>query len=88
MQMINIIQEIMTLVQQILVHFVTGTSSTVTQLADNEWSVTQGAFQVSQKGNYLSAAVADIAVYGAILVDWIVQALLNNGVNAYNGLTP
>jgi hypothetical protein len=26
-------------------------------------------------------AVADIAVYGAILVDWLVQALLGNGIN-------
>jgi hypothetical protein len=52
-------------------------------LGDFEWNlIGQEAFVTSTKGNYLAGAVADIVVYGAILVDWIVQSLLNTTVNA------
>jgi hypothetical protein len=84
MSLVGIIQEIMVLGQAILSHFVTGTAATFTATGDREWFMTGGSFSLSDKGNYLAGAVADIAVYGAILVDWIVQALLNTQIGANN----
>ena len=65
----------------ILGHFVSGSASSISLGPDYEWALGVGYFQTTSKGNYLVGAVADIATYGAILVDWIVQALLGNGIN-------
>jgi hypothetical protein len=74
----------MVLGQAILSHFVTGTPATFTLTGDREWAIHNGGFTLSTKGNYLAGAVADIVTYGAILVDWIVQALLNTEIHANN----
>jgi len=87
MILVQLIQELIALGEGILGHFVSGDPGAATLLADYEWSISgQSAFVLDPKGNYLVGAVADIVVYGAILVDWIVQALL--GVPDYNGIAP
>jgi len=83
MVVIGLVQELLGLLNGLLGHFVSGTITTPPDLsADYEWFV--GSAQPSAlttKGNYLMGAVADIATYGAILVDWLVQALLTTPTN-------
>jgi len=77
----NIVQMVATL-DAILGHFVTYTASAPTLSADFEWNLPTQTTTLTSKGHYLLGAVADIVTYGAILVDWMVQALLGNGINA------
>ena len=86
MQIVNIVQSLMAIVQGVLNHFVTGNASTATLRTDYEWTVDTGTFMLSNKGGYLAGAVADIVVYGAILVDWIVQSLMFNGSYQVNAM--
>jgi hypothetical protein len=89
MILVQLVQELIAIGEAILGHFVTGTAGTASLLPDYEWTITgASSFNISTKGNYLAGAVADIVTYGAILVDWIVQSLLNTTVNAYNGTAP
>jgi hypothetical protein len=81
MVVVGLIQEGLALLNSLLGHFVSGSVSSITLGPDFEWAVGVGGYQTTSKGNYLMGAVADIATYGAILVDWIVQALLGNGLN-------
>jgi len=81
MVVVGLVQELLALLNGLLSHFVTGEISSISLGPDYEWAVSVGQFETTQKGNYLMGAVADIATYGAILVDWLVQALLGNGIN-------
>jgi len=86
MILVGLIQEILGILGGVLGHFVQGTVSTPVQTADHEWTMNAGAFGLTNKGNYLAGAIADIVTYGAILVDWIVQALLNTGTVTVNAI--
>jgi hypothetical protein len=83
MVVIGLVQELLGLLNGLLGHFVTGTITTPPTLSqDYEWFVGAApASALTTKGNYLMGAVADIATYGAILVDWLVQALLTTPSN-------
>ena len=81
MVVVGLIQEVLGILNGLLSHFVTGAVSTVSLGPDYEWFVSAGSFNLTKKGNYLIGAVADITTYGAILVDWLVQALLGIGQN-------
>jgi hypothetical protein len=63
------------LLDSLLRHFVTGRASTPVVYADQEWTLSIGSFSLTNKGNYLVGAVADIITYGSTLVNWIIQAL-------------
>jgi hypothetical protein len=79
MVLTGLIQEILALLNGLLGHWVAGTPSAFIVGPDYEWRMLgTGQFSLTPKGNYLMGAVADIATFGAILVDWIVQALLGN----------
>ena len=80
MILINIIQEALALVGALLQHFVTVSGPAPTLGPDFEWSLGAQSVTMQAKGNYLMGAVADIAVYGAVMVDWVVQALLGSSV--------
>jgi len=84
MVVIGLVQELLGLLNGLLGHFVSGTISTAPTLSqDYEWFVgTATPSELTTKGNYLMGAVADIVTYGAILVDWLVQALLTTPTNA------
>jgi hypothetical protein len=85
--LVQLIEEIVALAQGVLSHFVTGDAGVMVLKSDYEWSLSGFTpFTLSTKGEYLSGAVADIVTYGAILVDWIVQAMLNQPVNAETAL--
>lgn len=83
MVVIGLVQEILGLLNGLLGHFVTGTIQTAPALSsDYEWFVGLARpSTMTVKGNYLMGAVADIITYGAILVDWLVQALLTTPTN-------
>ena len=81
MVVVGLVQELLALLNGLLVHFVSGSVSTVSLGPDYEWALSATQFETTSKGNYLMGAVADIATYGAILVDWLVQALLGTGLN-------
>ncbi len=84
MAIVGIIEEILALVQGVLQHFIDGTPSSIVVGSDYEWVLTPGSYTLSTKGAYLAGAIADIIVYGSILVDWIVQSLLGTGTIATN----
>lgn len=86
MTVVEQIQQMLGQMNGLLAHFVIGGASKITLTGDHEWTMTSGAFGLTDKGNYLAGAVADIVTYGAILVDWTVQALLNTGVIAVNAI--
>lgn len=81
MVVVGLIEEILGLLNGLLGHFVTYSAAPPTLSADFEWNLPAQSATLTAKGNYLLGAVADIATYGAILVDWLVQALLGSGVN-------
>jgi len=84
MVVVGLIQEIFGLLNGLLGHFVSGTTVTPELQTDGEW-IFMGinrSYEMTLKGNYLMGAVADIVTYGAILVDWIVQAMLSFPVKA------
>jgi hypothetical protein len=86
---VQLVAELIAIVQGILGHFVTGSVGTATQMPDYEWSLTGFTnFGLTSKGNFLVGAIADIAVYGVILVDWIVQSLLNVSPGTVNIVYP
>jgi hypothetical protein len=81
MVVVGLIEEVLGILFGLLAHFVNTPALNVAPQGDFEWSVTGVTVpDLTTKGNYLMGAVADIVVYGAILVDWVVQALL--GANA------
>ena len=84
MVLVGLIQELLGLLNGLLGHFVSGTVSTAPSLSqDYEWYIGPTyASTLTTKGNYLTGAMADITTYGAILVDWVLQALISTGVNA------
>ena len=57
-------------------HFIGGTDTTVSLSPDYEWVVTPGSYQLTSKGEYLLGAISDIMTYGAVLVDWLAQAMI------------
>jgi hypothetical protein len=83
MVVVGLVQEVLGLLNGLLGHFVnTPAAITPTLSQDYEWFIgTATPATMTTKGNYLLGAVADIATYGAILVDWIVQALLTTPTN-------
>ena len=88
MILVELLQQAIALGQGILGHFVDGSAGTAYLLGDYEWNLGDGTpFALSTKGQYLSGAIADIVTYGAILVDWIVQSMLNTTVEL-NDATP
>jgi len=76
MVVVGLIEEVLGILNSLLTHFVTGGPPTVSLGSDFEWTLNPAVYTVTTKGEYLTGAVADIATYGAILVDWLVQALL------------
>jgi hypothetical protein len=73
----GLIEEILAILGGLLGHFVTTPATNFSQLSDGEWfaaGLTVPA--LTSKGNALMGAVADILVYGAILVDFITQTLV------------
>lgn len=84
MVLVGLIQEVLGLLNGLFTHLVTGSTGAPTLLGDGEWVFMNfnQAYTLTPKGNYLMGAVADIITYGAILVDWIVQALLSFPVQA------
>ena len=86
MVVVSLVQEMLALLNTLLGHFVTGAVSSITLGPDFEWAVGVGGCKTTAKGNYLMGAVADIAVYGAILVDWLVQALIGTGLNVHTNV--
>ena len=88
MLIIGLLEQLIALTQGILGHFVSGNAGTATMLGDYEWTLSGfTSYHMTSKGNYLAGAVADIVTYGAILVDWIVQSLLNVQSSAFvNGV--
>lgn len=77
MTLIQLTQEILSILQGVLAHFVTGTASTITITSDYESVLTQGSLALTPKGNYLTGGLADVTMYGVMALDWIIQALLN-----------
>lgn len=77
MTLVQLTQEILTILQGVLAHFVTGTASTVTITSDYESILTQGTLSLTNKGNYLAGGFADAILYGTMALDWILQAVLN-----------
>lgn len=89
MAIIQLVQEAIALVEGILSHFVSGGGANAILANDYEWSLETSQVTLDPKGMYLSGAVADIVTYGAILVDWLIQALLSGGnVNVNVQATP
>ncbi len=77
----NLILEVLGLLNGLLVPFVGTPAAIFTQGADGEWSaVGLSVPTLTAKGNSLMGAVADIMVYGATLVDMIVQVLVGTQV--------
>jgi len=77
MVVVGLVEEILAILNGLLAHFVTGIDSIgVTMTPDYEWTVTPADVALTSKGNFLVGAIADIATYGAILGDWLVQALI------------
>jgi len=81
MLLVQMLEEILGIGQGLLAHFVTGSTISITQLADGEWNLSASNVSLTGKGNNLIGSIADIVTYGAILVDWVVQALLNTGMS-------
>jgi hypothetical protein len=77
----NLILEVLALLNGLLVHFVDTPGATFTQGTDGEWTAAGLSVPgLTAKGNSLMGAVADILVYGATLVDFIVQVLVGQSV--------
>jgi len=73
----GLIQEILGILNGLLGHFVSTPAPTFTQQPDGEWSgANLDVALLTEKGNSLMGAVADILVYGATLVDFIMQVLV------------
>ena len=89
MFVVGLVYDVLALLDGLLAAFVGHPVFSFVQLADGEWTMTGGTLPtVTGKGNALLGAVADIVTYGAILVDWMVQALLNAGAaTAINAAT-
>lgn len=77
MVLVGLIQEVLGLLNGLLSHWVTLSPINPQLGPDYEWQIGSAIpATLTAKGNYLMGAVADIATFGAILVDWIVQALM------------
>lgn len=86
MVIVGLIEEGLAMLFGLLGHFVSVGQPYAQVTSDQEWVVAGLTPQaLTTKGNYLMGAVADIAVYGAVLVDWLIQALLGTGGMANNG---
>ena len=79
MVVVGLVEEVLGLLNGLLGHFVSTPDLSISLNNDFEWSVLGTEVStLTNKGNYLMGAVADIVVYGAILVDWLIQALLGS----------
>ncbi|MCX6659157.1 MAG: hypothetical protein NTX81_02070 [Candidatus Bathyarchaeota archaeon] len=77
MIVVGLVEELLAMLNGLLAHFVQGIDTIgVTMTPDYEWVLTPASTHLTSKGEFLVGAVADIATYGAILVDWTVQALI------------
>ena len=77
MVLVGLIQEVLGLLNGLLGHWVSLSPINPVVGPDYEWQIgTAAPATLTAKGNYLMGAVADIATFGAILVDWIIQALM------------
>ena len=77
MVVVGLVEELLAILNGLLAHFVQGIDSIgVTMTPDYEWTLTPATTTLTSKGEFLVGAVADIATYSAILVDWLVQALI------------
>jgi len=82
MVVVGLVEEMLGILDSLLAHFVTPDKQMAVSLSsDYEWALSPARFTVTTKGEYLTGAIADITTYGAILVDWLVQALLGTGTN-------
>ena len=77
----GLIQEVLGILFGLLDHFVQTPAPTFTQYSDGEWSGTNlDIALLTEKGNSLMGAVADIVLYGATLVDFIMQVLVGQSI--------
>jgi len=77
MVVVGLVEELLAILNGLLAHFVSGIDSiSVTMTPDYEWVITPAETTLTSKGNFLVGAIADIATYGAILGDWLIQALI------------
>jgi hypothetical protein len=77
----GLLLEVLGLLNGLLAHFVATPAPSFTQGADGEWTATGlDVPTLTEKGNSLMGAVADILVYGATLVDFITQTLVGQSV--------
>ena len=77
MVVVGLVEEVLALLNGLLAHFVSGIESIkVTMTPDYEWVITPADVNLTSKGSFLLGAVADIATYGAILGDWLIQAMI------------
>jgi len=79
MVVIGLVGQFLAILNGFLGHFVSGGIASLSETPDYEWQLGQSHYAMTMKGNYLMGAVADITTFGAILVDWLVQALLGTG---------
>jgi len=77
MIVVGLVEEVLALLNGLLAHYVQGIDSVgVSMTPDYEWVLTPASTQLTSKGMFLVGAVADIGTYGAILLDWLVQAMI------------
>jgi len=77
----GLVLEVLGMLNGLLAHFVGTPVPIFTQGADGEWTATGlDVPMLTEKGNSLMGAVADILVYGATLVDFVVQTLVGQSV--------
>jgi hypothetical protein len=69
-----ILAEFLSMFQGLASHFVTG-SATFTQQSDYEWTYTSDIVP-SVKANMIGGALADIILYGAQVLDQILQVMV------------
>ena len=73
----GLIQEVLGILLGLLGHFVETPAPSFVQSPDGEWSGTNlDVAMMTEKGNSLMGAVADIVLYGATLVDFVLQVLV------------
>ena len=82
MALSNIIAQVLGLTQGFLHHFITGGVTGFQQLCDGEWIMYHTpAMTITPKGSSLIGALADITVYGATMLDQLLQTLVGTSVN-------
>ena len=77
MVVVGLVEEVLAILNGLLAHFVSGIETiSVSMTPDYEWVITPADVSMTSKGNFLVGAIADIATYGAILGDWLIQAMI------------